>query len=167
MTSTSSGWPRRAGLLLTTSALAAWASGLLFLGAVVAPHVFFRSGLDRTQAGAVMAPVFLAFDRWIVVFLGGALLGELLRLTNARRAGARLAVHLALLAALAGTAVAGSLFTSPGIEELRRQGAHRGEGPAGLKLDALHHRAEELGRAQVLLCAAVLASCWTWPRARA
>jgi len=151
----------RAGLLLSTAGLSLWAGGLLFLGAVVAPHVFFHAGLDRTQAGAVMAPVFLAFDRWIVALAALLVLGEMLRLPAVRAKRPALALHAALLVALLGAAVAGSFFTSPGIEALRLQGAHRGEGPLGRRLDDLHHRSEALGRAQVLLCAGLLLTCWT------
>lgn len=151
----------RTGLFLTTTSLVMWAGGLTLLGAVVAPHVFLHAGLERAEAGAVMAPIFLAFDRWILVLMAILLVGEFLRLGAGRLAGPRHALTLALTILLLGSGAWGSLGVGPAIDRLRLQGAHAGVGPEGLRFDRLHKQSERLGKIQVLGCAALLAAAWS------
>lgn len=150
----------RTGLFLTTTSLVMWAGGLTLLGAVVAPHVFLHAGLERAEAGAVMAPLFLAFDRWILALMALLLVGEFLRLGARPLSGISLILAVALALLLVGSGAWSALGVGPAIDHLRLQGAHAGVGPEGLRFDRLHNQSERLGKFQVLGCAALLAAAW-------
>jgi hypothetical protein len=153
----------RTGLFLTTASLVMWAGGLTLLGAVVAPHVFLHAGLGRAEAGAVMAPLFLAFDRWILALMAVFMVGEFLRLGARPLAGALRLSGVALALILVGSGAWSSLRIGPAIERLRLEGARAGVGPEGLRFDRLHNQSERLGKFQVLGCAALLAAAWIPP----
>ena len=61
-----------------------------------------------------------------------------------------LAVVIASCAAYTGLSV------TPHINELHRAGAQRGQGPLGEELDAIHHRAESLGKLETALGVALV-----------
>ncbi|MBI5836922.1 MAG: DUF4149 domain-containing protein [Candidatus Eisenbacteria bacterium] len=150
----------RFGLLLTTVSLVLWAGGLAVLGALVAPRVFLHSGLARADAAAVMAPVFLGFDRWVQLLMAILIAGEFLRLGAGARPRALINLNVALLVVLLAAGAASTLGTNPQIDQLRRAGAHRGEGPTGARLEQMHGMSERLGRAQAMLALLALGLAW-------
>lgn len=130
-------------------ALAVWAGGLLALGAVVAPIVF-RVVPAPTSADA-MTLVFRRFDVVAIVCATIALVAEAafaLRGGKVSRADLARGLCLVLAAALAITI---GTWLSPGISDLHRSGAIRGIGEPGLALERLHHLAEALAKAEIVL----------------
>jgi hypothetical protein len=134
-------------------ALALWLGGVVALGAFAAPTVF--GALEGATAGAVMGAIFAKFERAAVVLMGvflvaevarGMLGGERGRLARVRSVAAVVVVCLALLEAL---------WLGPSINELFHEGARRGTGAAGVRLDELHNWAEATSKA-----AAVAAAVW-------
>jgi putative copper export protein len=135
-------------------ALAVWLGGLVALGAVAAPLVF---GIVPAPASAdAMTAVFRRFDAFaiacgavvlVVEAAHAALRQPLLRRDLVRGGLGVVAVVLAIVEAT---------FISPHIERLHQGGAVRGVGEAGIELDRVHHLAESLAKAELLLVAAVL-----------
>jgi len=137
----------------TVAVLAAgvWVGGMLALGACAAPFVFRLT--PAPYSGDAMGAAFARFDQ---VALGAAVLllgAEVARTwaagARSRTAAARVRRGLAVLIA-AGAAYNG-LAVTPHINELHRAGAQRGQGPLGEELDAIHHRAEALGKAETVV----------------
>jgi len=133
-----------------------WIGGMIALGACAAPFVFRLT--PAPFSGEAMGAAFARFDQ---IALGAAviLLGaEVARTWAAGRHGrspaARARRLLAML--LAGAAAYMGLALTPGINELHRAGARRGVGEQGAQLEALHRRAELIGRGETLLGAAVV-----------
>ena len=130
-------------------ALAVWAGGLLALGAVVAPIVF-RVVPAPTSADA-MTLVFRRFDVVAIVCAAVALVAEA---AFAVRGGRVLRVDLLrglCVVVAAGLAITIGAWLSPAIADLHRGGAVRGVGEAGAALERLHHLAEGLSKAEILL----------------
>lgn len=130
--------------------------GMVALGACAAPFVFRMT--PAPFSGEAMGAAFARFDQ---IALGAAvvLLGaEVARTWAAGRRGRTLAARARRMAAmlLAGAAALMGLTITPKINDLHRAGARRGEGEQGVVLEALHRRAELIGRAEVLLGAAVV-----------
>jgi hypothetical protein len=130
-------------------ALAVWAGGLLALGAVVAPIVF-RVVPAPTSADA-MTLVFRRFDMVAIVCAAVALVAEAaFALRGGKVTRSDVARGLCLVAAAA-LAMAIGAWLSPGIADLHRGGAIRGIGGDGLALERLHHLAEGLAKAEIVL----------------
>lgn len=130
-------------------ALAVWAGGLLALGAIVAPIVF-RVVPAPTSADA-MTLVFRRFDVVAIVCAAIALVAEAaFALRGGKVTRSDLARGLCLVAAAA-LAIAIGTWLSPGIADLHRGGAIRGLGEGGLALERLHHLAEGLAKAEIVL----------------
>lgn len=135
-------------------AIAAWAGGLVVLGAIVAPTVFRI--VPAPSSADAMTVVFRKFDAVAMVSAAIALVAEatlFLRDGKATRldlvrGGA--AVVASVLAILVGA------WLSPGISELHRNGAVRGLNEAGIELERLHKLAETAGKGQLLLLLGVL-----------
>jgi hypothetical protein len=127
--------------------------GLVALGACAAPMVFENA--PRPFSGNAMGA---AFARWDRVAVGAAVLllvCEIAR-TWAARGRARLVVPRirrfgAVL--LAAAAVYTGTVLSPRINELHQEGAQRGDP----ELDAIHRRAELLGKIQAVLALGLVA----------
>lgn len=130
-------------------ALAVWAGGLLALGAVVAPIVF-RVVPAPTSADA-MTLVFRRFDVVAIVCAAIALVAEAAFALRGGRVTRSDLARGACLVAAAALAIAIGAWLSPGIADLHRAGAIRGVGDGGLALERLHHLAEALAKAEILL----------------
>lgn len=147
----------RAAASLAVVSAGALVGGLVALGAGAAPLVFGM--LPRPIAGNVMGEIFSRWDRVAMGASGVLLVAEIVR-TWAARARARqllarlrriAAVLVALCVAYIGTAL------SPRIMELHRSGVHRGEGDQGAELEAVHRRAELVGKIEMVLALGLVA----------
>lgn len=134
-------------------AVALWASGLITLGAVVAPIVF-RVVAAPGSADA-MTLVFGRFDAIAITCAAVALVAEAAFAVRGGRVTRADVVRGATLVIAAGLTVTVGAWLSPGIADLHRSGAVRGLGEGGLALERLHRLAETLGKAQLLLLLAV------------
>ncbi len=159
-------WRERTGLFLSTVSLVLWSGGLVLMGALVARHVFLGSGLDREQAGAVMAPLFLGFGRWTLVYMVMLTVGEFLRVGARPRTPGVFGIWAMLLLAALSMGAVSILQVNPQIELLRRAGVHSGVGPEGMRFERLHRRSEQFGKGQVLVCLGLLGLIWFGPSGR-
>ncbi len=137
-------------------AISLWASGLVTLGAVVAPIVF--RVVPAPGSADAMTLVFRRFDTIAITCAAIALVAEA---AFALRGGKVTRVDVArglALAAAAALAIAIGAWVSPGIAELHRQGAIRHVGDAGIALERLHKLAESLAKGELfaLLVAFIL-----------
>jgi len=133
-------------------ALAVWAGGLLALGAVVAPIVF--RVVPAPASADAMTLVFRRFDVVAIVCAAVALVAEAaFTVRGGKVTRVDLARGLCLVGAAA-LAIAIGAWLSPGISELHRGGAIRGVGDSGLALERLHHLAEALAKAEIVLLVA-------------
>ncbi|MBK6695630.1 MAG: DUF4149 domain-containing protein [Myxococcales bacterium] len=145
--------PRRALALdaVSTLALAVWFGGLVVLGAVVAPIVF-RTVPMPTAADAMT----LVFRRFDSVALGAAIVACLAEGAALAWGYARVRSHTVMLFAAAALALVQAMALSAPIEALHREGAVRGRGAPGERLEVLHRWAERSAKTQVLLLAGCL-----------
>jgi hypothetical protein len=135
-------------------ALAVWLGGFATVGAVVAPLVF---GIVAAPASAdAMTAVFRRFDSVAIVCAVIVLLIEGAHAALRRPLLRRDLVRAALVVVAAALAIVEAAVISPHIERLHRDGAVRGLGPAGLELDAVHHTAESLAKAELAILVVVL-----------
>lgn len=130
-------------------AVGLWASGLLTLGAVVAPIVFHV--VPAPGSADAMTLVFRRFDGIAITCAAIALVAEAAFALRAGRAKRADVVRGACLVVAAGLAITIGAWLSPGIAELHRGGAIRGLGEGGLALERLHHLAERLAKGELLL----------------
>lgn len=128
-----------------------WVGGMVALGACAAPFVFRLT--PAPFSGYAMGAAFARFDR---IALGAAavlLAAEIVRtwatLGRARTVAARARRLIAI--AMAGAATYLALALTPQIGALHRAGAQRGVGAEGATLDAIHVRAELVGKIEVVL----------------
>lgn len=127
------------------------AGGMLALGACAAPAVFRLA--PAPYSGHAMGEAFTRFDRIAIGAACVALGAEVVRTYLARGSRPRLGARIRRLTAIAlaaCTALLG-LSISPAIVALHLDGAQRGQGEAGQKLEALHKRAETVGKLEVAL----------------
>lgn len=143
----------------TVAVLAAgvWVGGMVALGACAAPAVFNLT--PAPHSGNAMGVAFARFDK---IALGAAvfvLAAEVARTWaaggRARLVAARIRRFTAFI--MAGCAVYIGLVLTPQINDLHRNGAQRGVGPAGATLDAVHKRAELVGKLETGLGVALVA----------
>lgn len=143
----------------TAAVLAAgvWVGGMIALGACAAPFVFRLT--PAPYSGDAMGAAFARFDQVAlgaaVVLLGAEVARTWASGTRSRSAAARVRRVLAVL--IAACAAYTGLSITPHINELHRAGAQRGQGPLGDELEAIHHRAESLGKAETALGIALVA----------
>lgn len=137
--------------MVATLAIALWLGGLLALGAFAAPTVFGL--LPREEAGKVMGPIFVKFDRFVLVAIGVFALSELIRVACDGGKGALKQARLGISVILIALALISSLWLTPGINELFLAGARRGIGEAGATLDMLHNWSETVGKVATLAAA--------------
>jgi uncharacterized membrane protein len=135
-------------------ALAAWAGGLVVLGAIVAPTVFRI--VPAPSSADAMTVVFRKFDGVAMTSAAIALVaeatlflkdGKATRLDLTRGAGVVLAGILAIVV---------GAWLSPGISDLHRSGAVRGLDHAGIELERQHRLAELAGKGQLAILLVVL-----------
>jgi hypothetical protein len=133
-----------------------WVGGMVALGACAAPFVFRLT--PAPFSGDAMGAAFARFDH---IALGAAvtLLGAEVARIYAAGARARLPaarVRRVIAVVMAACAAYGGLSLSPHILELHQAGARRGEGPLGEELERTHVRAEQVGKLELALGAAVV-----------
>lgn len=136
-------------------ALGVWIGGMVALGACAAPFVFRLT--PAPFSGDAMGAAFARFDQ-IAIGASAAVLGaEVVRTWAAGRARTIAArVRRLLAVALAGAAAYIGLSLTPRINELHRAGVSRNVGPDGEILEAIHKRAEAVGKAEVVLGAVLV-----------
>jgi uncharacterized membrane protein len=153
---------RRAVTVLALVAVAVWLGGLVALGVIVAPTIFALVSMPASADAMTM--VFRRFDVLAMssaaVLLSTEAVRAVARVPFARIDHARAAASVLAAAA----AVLEGASVSPRIAALHAAGALRGRGADGLELDRLHHLAETLGKAEVLVLVAVVAfHVLSWP----
>jgi uncharacterized membrane protein len=135
-------------------AIAAWAGGLVVLGAIVAPTVFRI--VPAPSSADAMTVVFRKFDGVAMVSAAIALVAEATLFLKDGKPR-RLDLVRGSAAVMAGIlAIVVGAWLSPGISELHRNGAVRGFDEAGLELERLHRWAETAGKTQLALLLLVL-----------
>ena len=135
-------------------AIAAWAGGLVVLGAIVAPTVFRI--VPAPSSADAMTVVFRKFDGVAMVSAAIALVAEATLFLKDGKA-TRLDLLRGSAAVVAGIlAIVVGAWLSPGISELHRNGAVRGLNEAGLELERLHRLAETAGKMQLAVLLVVL-----------
>ena len=130
-------------------AVGLWASGLLTLGAVVAPIVF--RVVPAPGSADAMTLVFKRFDGIAITCAAIALVAEAAFAIRGGRTTRADLVRGGCLVVAAGLAIAIGAWLSPAIAALHRSGAIRGLGDGGLVLERLHHLAERLAKGELLL----------------
>jgi Domain of unknown function (DUF4149) len=145
---------RRWASVVALLAVAVWLGGLVVLGMIVAPTIF--DNVSMPASANAMTLVFVRFDRIAMSAAAVLLATEAARVlarvpfTRVDHARAGAAVLAAVGAVLEGDSI------SPRIAALHAAGALRGRGADGLELDRLHHFAEALGTAEVVLLVVVI-----------
>jgi hypothetical protein len=136
---------------LALLAAGVWLGGILVLGAIVAPTVF-REVPAPTSADA-MTLVFTTFDKLAMTCAAVIAVCEVVRFRIDRPEK----IDRVDIARLATIAIAGALavvqgtWLSPTIISLHQNGAIRGLGPLGDKLDRIHAWSERCGKTESLL----------------
>jgi len=133
-----------------------WLGGLLILGAVVAPTVF-REVLAPSSADA-MTIVFTRFDKIAMMCAAIVAVAEVVRIrTLPDTRVTRIDVgRLSVIAVAGGLAVVQGVWLSPTIVALHREGAIRGLGPLGERLERFHAWSETCGKTESLLLVALV-----------
>jgi uncharacterized membrane protein len=138
----------RGAAVVAVLAAGVWVGGMIALGACAAPMVFRIAPMP--YAADAMGAAFARFDH---IALGAAVLllaAEVARTwaagQRARTRGARVRRLSAI--AMAACAAYMGLTLTPRINGLHRGGAMRHVGEAGEELDAIHKRAELVGKAE-------------------
>ena len=134
-------------------AVGLWASGLVTLGALVAPIVFHV--VPAPSSADAMTLVFQRFDRVAITCAVIALVAEAGFAWRGGRASRVDVVRAMCLVAAAALAITIGAGLSPGIAALHRAGAMRGVGDNGLALERMHRLAERLAKGEVTLLLAV------------
>ncbi len=143
----------------TAGVLAAgvYIGGLIALGACAAPMVFRMT--PSPFSGEAMGAAFARFDQIAIGASVVALGSEIARTWAGGLAGRTIAARArrvcAILMALAVTYV--GLGLSPRINEMHRAGVRRDGTPQGQVLEAVHHRAELVGKAGLLFATGFVA----------
>jgi hypothetical protein len=150
--------------ILAIAALALWMGGLVTLGAIVAPTVFRLVPLPASADA--MTTVFRRFDKLAVgcacVVLAVEVARALPRTDHkhandlARRIGRLDLARGAVAVAASALQLFEAFSISPAIESLHREGAIRGLGEGGLRLESLHAQAEHLAGATLALGLALI-----------
>lgn len=128
-------------------AVGLWASGLLTLGAVVAPIVFHV--VPAPSSADAMTLVFRRFDGIAITCAAVALVAEAAFAMRGGRVTRADVVRGGCLVIAAALAITIGAWLSPGIAELHRSGAIRGLGDGGLALERMHHLAERLAKGEL------------------
>ncbi len=139
-------------------AASVWLGGLVVLGAVVAPIVFHE--VPMPESADAMTLVFVAFDKIAISASAIVAVAEVIRFrADARMTAAMSKIDLARLGAIAiaGTlAIIQGVWLSPAIVALHREGAIRGFGPSGEKLERIHAWSERCGKTESVLLVAMI-----------
>lgn len=141
----------RAAAAVAAIAAGVVVGGMIALGACAAPAVFALA--PAPHSGYAMGAAFARFDRVAIGASVILLAAEVVRTYLARRRRPEILARVRRLAAfaLAGCAAIMGLSVSPSINELHAGGARRGEGEQFRRLEAIHQRAETIGRIEVVV----------------
>jgi hypothetical protein len=143
----------------TAGVLAAglYIGGLVALGACAAPMVFRLT--PTPFSGDAMGAAFARFDQIAigasVVALGSEIIRTWAAGSSGRTIAARIRRFCAIFMALAATYV--GIALTPRINDMHRAGVRRGETPEGQVLEAIHHRAETVGKVGMLFAVGFVA----------
>jgi hypothetical protein len=148
----------RAAVVVAVLSAGLIVGGMLALGACAAPMVFQLT--PAPFSGNAMGAAFARFDRIAIGASCALLAAEVVRTYLARRERPRIADRVRRLSGifLAGAVTFMGLSLSPAINDLHAQGARRGEGDLGARLEQVHEQAEMVGRIEAalgLLCIAL------------
>ena len=125
--------------------------GLVALGACAAPMVFALA--PAPYSGNAMGAAFARWDRVAVGASAAVLVCEIARTWAARGRSKQLVPRIrrfaGILAALCAVYIGTNL--SPAINQLHADGVRRGDGEQGAQLDAIHKRAELVGKLEAVL----------------
>jgi putative copper export protein len=135
-----------------------WLGGLLVLGAIVAPTIFRE--VSAPESADAMTLVFTRFDRVAMTASAVVAVAEVVRLRSALAASAPSrvdALRMAVIALAGGLAMLQGLWLSPVIVALHREGAIRGLGPLGERLERFHGWSEACGKTEVALLVLLIA----------
>ncbi|MDB4944057.1 MAG: hypothetical protein JWP97_3591 [Labilithrix sp.] len=142
---------------LQLAAIGMWASGLVVLGAIVAPIVF--SVVPAPGSADAMTQVFRRFDLVAIACAVIALAAEAFLARGSGRISKPALARVMYLTTAAGLAIAVATWLSPRIAALHQGGAIRGVGADGLALERLHRMAENFGKLEAAVLAAALFYC--------
>ena len=147
---------RLGAVVVSLLATGVWLGGLVVLGAIVAPTVFHE--VSMPESADAMTLVFTRFDKVAMLSAAIVAVAEVVRLRTARPAApTRLDLARIGVLALAGAlAVIQGLWLSPTIVALHQQGAVRGLGAAGERLERFHAWSETCGKTESLLLVALV-----------
>ena len=131
--------------------------GLIALGACAAPMVFALA--PAPFSGNAMGAAFARWDRVAVGASGALLVCEIVRTWAARARSRRLVPRIRRIAAVITALCAAYIGTSlsPRINQLHADGVRRGEGDLGAELEAIHKRAELVGKIEAALAVGLVA----------
>jgi uncharacterized membrane protein len=145
---------------LALLAAGVWLGGLLVLGAIVAPTVFRE--VPAPASADAMTIVFVRFDKLAMLSAAIVAVAEVVRMRAERgevpgSAPTRIAaLRLGVIAGAGALAVVQGVWLSPTIVSLHREGAIRGLGPLGEKLERFHAWSETCGKTESLLLVALV-----------
>ncbi len=130
--------------------------GMIALGACAAPAVFALT--EAPSSGNAMGAAFARFDRLAIGASCVALGAEVVRTYLTRREPPRLWPRARRLmgVALAGCVSIMGIYISPTINEMHARGVRRHEGDEGAQLDAIHKKAEMLGKIETVVGIALI-----------
>lgn len=127
-----------------------WLGGLVVLGALVAPTVFRI--VPMPSSADAMTVIFVSFDKLAMMSAAIVAVAEVVRSRTDPRPVTRTDVaRLAVVALAGGLACVQGLWLSPAIVALHRQGALRGLGALGERLERFHAWSERCGKTESLL----------------
>jgi hypothetical protein len=144
-------WMHRAAATVAITAAGLWIGGLIALGACAAPFVFKLT--PYPLSGYAMGSAFARFDGIAigcsVVMLGCEVMRTLLGVPARKAWIARVRRYAALLMACG--AIYTGMVLSPGIMALHEGGVRRDASAQGQQLEAIHGKAELIGKLLVPL----------------
>jgi hypothetical protein len=143
---------RLAATSMALLAAGVWLGGLVVLGALVAPIVFRE--VPAPGSADAMTLVFTGFDKLAMMCAAIVAVGEVVRsrTLSAEHEPTRIDFARMGVVAVAGAlAYVQGLWLSPTIVGLHREGAIRGLGPLGERLERFHAWSETCGKTESLL----------------
>lgn len=147
----------RAATAIAVLAAGVWVGGMVALGACAAPFVFRLT--PAPYSGDAMGAAFARFDQ---IALGAAVVILAMEVARTWAAGGRARrvparVRRVVAVAMAACAAYIGLSLTPQINAMHRSGVRRFVGAEGMALEAIHKRAEMVGKVETGLGAALVA----------
>lgn len=146
----------RAAAAIAVLAAGLSVGGMIALGACAAPFVFRLT--PAPYSGYAMGAAFARFDNIALGASAVILAAEVARTWASLRRRRALAPRLRRLAAILVSASAAyiAIVITPQINRLHQSGVTRGEGDGGAQLDAIHKRAELIGKVELIFGVALV-----------